>query len=110
MSAEEYQGRHEAPAADAETRAAEARAEAAVAADEETGTPPGISPRTRSTIYIVALAIDLATLLVCGLGVIFGFMTVEQAAQTSALVFVVLGVLSNGLAVGYRPTRPGAIR
>lgn len=99
---EEYQGRHEAPAASAETRAAEA--------DASTGTPPGISPRARTIIYIVALAIEVAALLVCGFGVIFGLITVEQAAQSSVLIFAALSLVSTGLAVGYRPTRPGAIQ
>lgn len=103
---EEYQGRHEAPAADAETRAAEARAEL----DQETGTPPGISPRARSIVYIICLAVELAVLLVCGLAVIFGLMPAEQALDVSGLFFIALGLLSSGLSVGYRPTRPGAIR
>lgn len=101
---DDYQGKHEAPiapAAAAEERAAEA--------DAQTGTPPGISPRTRSTIYIVCLAVEVATLLICGFGVIFALMSAEQALQIGGLITGAIGLLSTGLAVGYRPTRPGAI-
>lgn len=90
---EEYQGKHE----------------AAVPADEN-GTPPGISPVARTRIYISALVAEVVTMLVCGFGVIFGFMTGEQALQVGGLVAGAVGLLSTGLAVGYRPTRDGAIR
>lgn len=93
MSTDDYQGKHE-----------------AIVADAESGTPPGISPRARTIIYIVCLAVEVATILVCGFGVIFGFMAAEQSLQVGGLITTAIGLLSTGLAVGYRPTRHGAIQ
>lgn len=90
---EEYQGKHEAVVTEA----------------EESGTPPGISARTRTRIYVGSLIVEVIALLVCGFGVIFGFMTFEQATASGGLITTALGLVSTSLAVGYRPTRPGAL-
>lgn len=75
---------------------------------QDTGTPPHISPKTRTGFYFGVLMVNVATALVCGLGPILGYMSADQAIQVTGVVTGALGTLSAGLALGYRPTRPAA--
>lgn len=68
-------------------------------------TPPTISPNARTRIYVACLIVNVAAFVGLGLAVIFGVLTSEAAAAASAVILGGIGILSNGLAVGYRPTR-----
>lgn len=94
---EEYQGKHEAEYDEAYDLA------------QETGTPPRISPQTRTRVYVTCLLVDVATLLALGICVILGVLPADKALAIAGLVTTALGLVSSGLAVGYRPTRPGAL-
>lgn len=73
--------------------------------EEVAQTPPAISPNVRTRIYVACLIVNVAAFVGLGLGVIFGAITSEAAAASSAVILGGIGILSNGLAVGYRPTR-----
>lgn len=94
---EERHGRHE-----------ELSAEEILAADEDTGTPPGISPRVRTNVYVGSLIFNAVCLLIFGLLPIFGLLDPGKAAQAMNVIITVINMVSLGLAVGYRPTRPGS--
>lgn len=67
-------------------------------------TPPMISARTRSVIYIASLIVNVLAFAALSTLALLG--TIEQAVATGLLGIVVaaIGMISNGLAVGYRPT------
>lgn len=79
-----------------------------VEADEATGTPPRIRAETRSAVYIGALIFNALCLLVFGLLPIFDILDPGKAAQAMNVIITVINMVSIGLAVGYRPTRPGS--
>lgn len=79
-----------------------------VEVDEATGTPPRIRAETRSAVYIGALIFNALCLLVFGLLPIFDILDPGKAAQAMNVIITVINMVSIGLAVGYRPTRPGS--
>lgn len=81
---------------------------ATVAQDESTGTPANISAKTRSALYILMLAVNVLVVVVGGLLALFGVITSAQALAAGGIVLGGLNMVSSGLAVGYRPTRPGS--
>lgn len=82
--------------------------EEAVAADESTGTPPYVSARTRTAVYVGCLIFNALSLATFGLLPIFGWLDAGKAAQAMNVVITAINLVSMGLAVGYRPTRPGS--
>lgn len=79
-----------------------------VEVDEATGTPPRIRAETRTAVYISALIFNALCLLVFGLLPIFDILDPGKAAQAMNVIITVINMVSIGLAVGYRPTRPGS--
>jgi hypothetical protein len=93
--------------ADAEGRHVAANGEA-VEADEATGTPPYVSARTRTVVYVGCLAFNALCLMIFGLLPIFGWLDAGKSAQAMNVIITAINLVSMGLAVGYRPTRPGS--
>lgn len=75
-------------------------------AEPEAG--PAVPSRARTSIYIVCLAVNVLTLLGFGLAEIFDVLDGERSAKATTLILGAVGMISTGLSVGYRPTRPGA--
>lgn len=75
---------------------------------EEVEAGPVVSSRTRTAIYITCLAVNVLTLLGFGLAEIFELVDTEKSARATMLILGAVGLVSTGLSVGYRPTRPGA--
>jgi hypothetical protein len=94
----ENQGRHVAIPAQEE----------AVEADESSGTPPYVSARTRTAVYVGCLTFNALCLMFFGLLPIFGWLDAGKAAQAMNVIITAINLVSMGLAVGYRPTRPGS--
>lgn len=80
----------------------------AVAMDEATGTPPFIPAAWRTGIYIGAVIADVLTFAV--LGILATLEVIPRGVAAEIGLYIVGGItmVSNGLAVGYRPTRPGS--
>lgn len=64
---------------------------------------PAISIKARQIIYITCLAVNALTILVGGVGIIFGLLNAEQAMAAGGLVIGVLGFVASGLGVAYKP-------
>lgn len=79
-----------------------------VVVDEATGTPPFIPAGVRSALYIGTVIVDFLSFLVLGILPILGVLDAGQAAQIGLVIVTGLNILTVGLAVGYRPTRPGS--
>lgn len=82
--------------------------EANVVIDEATGTPPQIPAGVRTGVYIGCLILNFLTLMVFGILPIFDLLDPGKAAQVANIVITGINMISLGLAVGYRPTRPGS--
>lgn len=95
--AEEYDGpgRHEA-------------APDAVVMDEATGTPPFIPAAWRTGIYIGAVIVDVLAFVILGILATLGVMDRGVAAEIGLYIIGGISMVSGGLAIGYRPTRPGS--
>jgi hypothetical protein len=93
----EEHGRHAAPSH-----------EEIVEADEATGTPPRVSAKTRTAVYVGSLIFNAVCLLVFGLLPIFDLLDSGKAAEAMNVIITVINMVSIGLAVGYRPTRSGS--
>jgi hypothetical protein len=102
---EENYGRHTAVPSNEEVPPSK---EAIVEADEATGTPPRIAAKTRTAVYVGALIFNTICLLVFGLLPIFDILDPGKAAQAMNVIITAINLVSAGLAVGYRPTRPGS--
>lgn len=96
-SDDDYVGRHE----------AEATPEI-VAQDEATGTPPHIPAAWRTGIYIGAVVVDVLAFVVFGILATLGMVDRGVAAEINMYIMGGVIMLSAGLAIGYRPTRPGS--
>ena len=94
----ENQGRHVALPAQEE----------AVAADESSGTPPHVSAKTRTAVYVGCLTFNALCLVIFGMLPIFDVLDAGKAAQAMNVVITGINLVSMGLAVGYRPTRTGS--
>ena len=105
---EELHGRHMATPAFVVAGDAIATHEEVVETDEATGTPPRIRAETRTAVYVGALGFNVLCLLVFGLLPIFDILDPGKAAQAMNVVITAINLVSMGLAVGYRPTRPGS--
>ena len=92
----------------AEAAAPEPTPAEVVAADEATGTPPFVSAKTRTAVYVCCLTFNVLSLIVFGLLPIFGGLDAGKAAQAMNVIITAINLVSMGLAVGYRPTRPGS--
>lgn len=66
---------------------------------------PAISPSLRTAIYMVCLLVNVLAVLGFGLAEVFGWIDGEQGAKALGLIVGAVALISNGLAVGYRPTR-----
>jgi hypothetical protein len=82
--------------------------EALVEADEATGTPPHVSAKTRTAVYVCCLTFNALCLVVFGLLPIFDVLVAGKSAQAMNVIITAINLVSMGLAVGYRPTRPGS--
>lgn len=82
--------------------------EEAVEADEATGTPPYIGAKTRTAVYVGCLTFNALCLVIFGLLPVFGGLDAGKAAQAMNVIITAINLVSMGLAVGYRPTRPGS--
>lgn len=67
--------------------------------------PVEIAPATRTKIYLACLVVNVLAILVVGLGVIFGLMDGVKGYAVVGVFVNAIGVMSNALALGYRPTR-----
>jgi len=101
---DEYQGRHEADVPPDGV----IDHEAAVAADENSGTPPHISAKARTAVYIGCLIVNVVAILLAGLLPLFDIISYEKAMAAGGIVLIAINTVSVALAVGYRPTRPGS--
>lgn len=79
-----------------------------VAQDESTGTPPHIPAGVRSAVYIGLVVVNVLAFLLLGILPALGIMDRAVAAEVGLTVITALDMLGFGLAVGYRPTRPGS--
>lgn len=66
---------------------------------------PAVPDRARTIIYISCLIVNVLAFVGFGLGTVFGLIDSEQATEASTIILGGIGILSGGLAVGYRPTR-----
>jgi hypothetical protein len=106
---EEYQGKHEADLPpDGVVTPDGVNHELTVAADEESGTPPHVSAKVRSSVYVGCLIVNVVAIMLAGLLPLFGVITYEKAAAAGGVILVAINTVSAALAVGYRPTRPGS--
>lgn len=105
---EEYEGRHEADSPLDAVTPDGVNHELTVAADEESGTPPHISAKARSAVYVGCLIVNVIAILMAGLLPLFNVISYEKAAAAGGIVLVAINTVSMALAVGYRPTRPGS--
>ena len=103
--AEAYEGRHEAAVPDVPDGV---NVQANAVADEESGTPPQIPATVRTAVYVGCLILNFLTLMVFGILPVFDILDAGKAAQVANIVIVGINMISLGLAVGYRPTRPGS--
>lgn len=111
---EEYQGKHEADVPPDGGLPAPVPADgvidhdAAVAADENSGTPPHISAKARTAVYIGCLIVNVLAVLAVGLLPLFDVISYERATAAGGVVLLAINIIGQALAVGYRPTRPGS--
>lgn len=105
---EEYQGRHEADSPHDAITPDGVNHQLTVAADEESGTPPHISAKARTSVYIGCLIFNVAAILAVGLLPLFNIITYEKAMAAGGIIILAINVVAQALAVGYRPTRPGS--
>lgn len=91
----EYEGRHEA-------------VPNAVEMDEATGTPPFIPAAWRTGIYIGSVIVDVLAFMILGILTVVGVLDRGVAAEIGLYIVGGVAMLSTGLAIGYRPTRPGS--
>ena len=77
-------------------------------ADEASGTPPYISAKARTAVYVGCLTFNALCLVIFGLLPIFDVLDAGKAAQAMNVIITAINLVSMGLAVGYRPTRPGS--
>jgi hypothetical protein len=82
--------------------------EEVVEADEDSGTPPGVPAKVRTAVYVGSLIFNAVSLLVFGLLPVFELLDSGKAAQAMNIIISAINMVSLGLAVGYRPTRPGS--
>ena len=75
-----------------------------------TGEVPTIPPRWRTRVYVGCLLLNIATLVVLGLAVVFEFISMGKAAAAATIVLAAINLLSSGLGVAYRPTRAGLLQ
>lgn len=68
---------------------------------------PSISPKTRTAIYYGCLLVNVVSFVGFGLAALFGWLPAEEATAAGVIVIGGINMVSTGLAVGYRPTRPG---
>lgn len=66
---------------------------------------PVISSRARTILYVGCLIVNVAVIVVLGLASIFGLIEADKAAAAGVVILGGVGLVSSGLAVGYRPTR-----
>lgn len=66
---------------------------------------PAISPAARSAVYVGCLIVNVLAVVGFGIAAIFGWLPVEQATAAGGLLIAGVSIVSNGLSVGYRPTR-----
>lgn len=99
-----YEGRHEADVPVVPPAVVDRN----VAADEASGTPPHIPAAWRTGIYIGALIVDVLSFVVLGILGTLGIVDRGVAAEIGIYILSGVGMVSAGLAVGYRPTRPGS--
>lgn len=78
-------------------------------AEPEPGIPAEVNavvnPMVRTVVYLVCLGVNVATILVLGLMVIFNAIESVQALAAGGLITGVLGTVASGLGVAYRPTK-----
>lgn len=67
--------------------------------------PPVVPPRVRTIVYVTSLIVNVATILVLDLAVVFELMPAQQATAAAGVILGSLGLLTAGLGVAYRPTR-----
>lgn len=79
-----------------------------VVLDGATGTPPFIPASWRTGIYIGAVIVDVLAFVVLGILATLGVMDRGVAAEIGLYVVGGISMVSGGLAIGYRPTRPGS--
>ena len=99
--ADEYEGRHEA-------EVPEPVKEANIAADEASGTPPQIPASVRTGVYIGAVVLNGVVFLILGILPALGALDRAVGAEIGLTVITFIDMICFGLAVGYRPTRPGS--
>jgi hypothetical protein len=76
--------------------------------DEATGTPPFIPAAWRTGIYVGAVIVDVLSFVLLGILATLGIMDRGVAAEIGLYVIGGISMVSGGLAIGYRPTRPGS--
>jgi hypothetical protein len=80
----------------------------AVEMDEASGTPPYIPAAVRTGVYIGAVILNALTFLLLGILPAFNILDRAVAAELGLTVVTFIDMICFGLAVGYRPTRPGS--
>ncbi|SEJ11300.1 hypothetical protein [Demequina mangrovi] len=65
---------------------------------------PTLSPRTRTRIYVVGLAVSFLTYSVSGIAAIF-MDDPQKVVGVSAIIATAFGAFASGVGVAYRPTR-----
>lgn len=105
---EEYQGKHEADLPHDAVTPDGVNHDLTVAADEESGTPPHISAKARTSVYIGCLIVNVVAVLAVGLLPLFNIITYERATAAGGVILLAINIVGQALAVGYRPTRPGS--
>lgn len=80
----------------------------AVTMDEATGTPPFIPAAWRTGIYVGSVIADVLAFVVLGILAALGVIDRGVAAEIGLYIVGGISMVSGGLAIGYRPTRPGS--
>lgn len=79
-----------------------------IAADEASGTPPAIPAGVRTAVYVGAVILNALVLLLLGILPALGVLDRAVSAEIGLSVITAIDLVCLGLAVGYRPTRPGS--
>lgn len=73
--------------------------------EDNTTDSPAIPARVRSTVYLIALGVSALVLLVTGLVAIYVPGEAERTLAAGGVITSVVGLVTGGLGVAYRPTR-----
>ena len=67
---------------------------------------PTFTPAVRTRVYVGALIVDVLAFVVCGILAVLEIVDAVQVLAIGGIVATGTGLVTKGMAVAYRPTRP----